>query len=169
VPSRRRIAVYPGSFDPVTNGHLDIVHRAARLFDHVIVAVATNPLKKTFFSMPERLDLLKTALRPLIASKRVSVDSFDGLLVHYARRKGAAALVRGLRAVADFEYEFQMALMNRHQAPQVETVFLMPDEKYTYLSSTLLKEVVKLGGSIGDFVPASLAKRIQGKLRPNGR
>jgi pantetheine-phosphate adenylyltransferase len=162
----RRIVIYPGSFDPVTNGHLDIIHRAARLFDHVIVAVADNSLKRPLFTVKERHELLRVALAPLLRRKKASVDTFSGLLVHYAMKKGASAIVRGLRAVSDFEYEFQMALMNRHQVPKVETVFLMPDEKYTYLSSTLLKEVVRLGGDVRAFVPGPLVARIKQKLSP---
>jgi len=163
--SARRIAIYPGSFDPVTNGHLDLVRRAARLFDHVIVAVAANSQKDPLFSVEERKELLRLALGPMIRQKKVSVDSFRGLLVHYARARGARTLVRGLRAVSDFEYEFQMALMNRRQAEDVETLFLMPDEKYTYLSSTLLKEIVRLGGDVRRFVPPALAAKIRKKLK----
>ncbi len=164
MPLNRRIVIYPGSFDPVTNGHLDIVQRACRLFDHVVVAISHNPLKSPLFSLEERRELLELALKPLIRRKKVSVDVFDGLLVQYARRRGAGAIVRGLRAVSDFEYEFQMALMNRHQTPEVETVFLMPDEKYTYLSSTLLKEIVRMGGEIGRFIPPALIPKIRQKL-----
>lgn len=164
MPLNRRIVIYPGSFDPVTNGHLDIVQRACRLFDHVVVAISHNPLKSPLFSLEERQELLELALKPLIRRKKVSVDFFDGLLVRYARQRGARAIVRGLRAVSDFEYEFQMALMNRHQTPEVETVFLMPDEKYTYLSSTLLKEIVRMGGEIGRFIPPALIPKIRQKL-----
>lgn len=160
----RRIAVYPGTFDPVTNGHLDIVARASRLFDHVIVAVANNPSKNPLFSVEERKEFLLSALRPLIRRKLVSIDSFEGLLVRYAKRRGAAAVIRGLRAVSDFEIEFQMALMNRRQMPGMETVFLMPDERFTYLSSSLLKEIVRLGGDIGPFVPAALIPKIRRKI-----
>lgn len=159
-----RIAVYPGTFDPVTNGHLDIVHRACSLFDHVIVALATNAQKSPIFSIQERRMMLETALRPLIRKNLVSVDSFNGLLAHYALRKKAVAVVRGLRAVSDFEFEFQMALMNRHQSNKLETVFLMPDEKYTYLSSTLLREIVRLGGRVDRFVPAGLMPAIRKKF-----
>jgi pantetheine-phosphate adenylyltransferase len=162
---KRRIAVYPGSFDPVTNGHLDIVHRACGLFDRVVVAVADNAQKAPLFSLEERLELLRASLRPLTRRKAVVVDSFRGLLVDYVKRRGAVAIVRGLRAVTDFEYEFQMALMNRQQAPTVETVFLMPDEKYTYLSSTILKEIARLGGKIGRFVPPEIEPQIRRKWR----
>lgn len=162
--SPRRTIIYPGSFDPVTNGHLDIVHRAAQIFDHVVVAVTQNSAKDSLFTIEERIELLRLALRPLTRSQRVSVDVFDGLLVDYCRRKGAVAVARGLRALSDFEYEFQMALMNRHLAPGVETVFLMPDEKYTYLSSSLLKEIVRLGGNVSRFLPAALVPKIRRKL-----
>jgi pantetheine-phosphate adenylyltransferase len=162
----RRIVIYPGSFDPVTNGHLDIVQRAARLFDHVIVAVAQNPNKRVFFSTEDRLSFLRLSLAPLIKKKVVSIDTFQGLLVHYAAKKGASAIVRGLRAVSDFEFEFQMALMNRHQSPALETVYLMPDEKYTYLSSTMIKEISRLGGKIDRFLPKVLQPLIRQKMRP---
>ncbi|MGQ0644010.1 MAG: pantetheine-phosphate adenylyltransferase [Elusimicrobiota bacterium] len=160
----RRTVVYPGTFDPVTNGHLDIVQRAARIFDSVIVAVTANPLKSPTFSAEERVGLLSDALRPLIRRGRVSVEAFDGLLVRYVRRRNAVGVVRGLRAVSDFEYEFQMALMNRHQEPRVETIFLMPDAKYTSLASTLLQESARLGGDIRRFVPPALAGKIRKKL-----
>ncbi len=162
--NKKRIVIYPGSFDPVTNGHLDIIQRATHLFDHVVVAVSNNYLKSHLFTIDERKDLLKTVLRPSIQKKKVSIDSFSGLLVHYALHKGATAIVRGLRAISDFEYEFKMALMNRHQEPRIETVFLMPDEKYTYLSSTLLNEIFKLGGQVERFVPSALVPKIRKKL-----
>jgi pantetheine-phosphate adenylyltransferase len=161
---KARTVVYPGTFDPVTNGHLDIIQRASHIFDHVIVALAVNSHKTPIFSVDERREMLETALKAEIRRGKVSVDAFEGLLVHYVRKRGAVAIVRGLRAVSDFEYEFQMALMNRHQSSEVETVFLMPDEKYTYLSSTLLREIVRLGGDIRRFVPVSLASRIRKKL-----
>jgi pantetheine-phosphate adenylyltransferase len=160
----RRVAIYPGSFDPVTNGHLDIVRRATALFDHVIVAVSENSQKAPTFTVNERRDMLRLALRKEIKSGRVSVDVFRGLLVRYALRRGARAVIRGLRAVSDFEYEFQMALMNRRQEARVEAVFLMPDERYTYLSSTLLKDIVRLGGDIGGFVPPVLAPILRRRL-----
>ncbi len=164
MPSARRTVIYPGTFDPVTNGHLDIVRRASRIFDHVVVAVSENSQKDPLFSLEERQELLRLALKADIRGGRVSVDTFRGLLVHYAVKKGAVAVVRGLRAVSDFEYEFQMALMNRRQESRVETVFLMPDERYTYLSSTLLKEIVRLGGDIGRFIPPVLMPRIRRKI-----
>lgn len=162
--SSRRIVVYPGSFDPLTNGHLDLIYRACRIFDHVIVAVSNNRAKNPLFTIEERVGLLRLALKPLLRSGRVEVDAFNGLLVDYCRRKGAVAVARGLRALSDFEYEFQMALMNRHLDDRLETVFLMPDEKYTYLSSTLLKEIVRLGGDVSRFVPSVLVPKIKKKL-----
>ncbi len=163
--TRTRTVVYPGSFDPVTNGHLDIVCRACQIFDHVIVAVTRNSAKSHLFSIQERLAMLNTVLAPVIKSGKVRVDSFDGLLADYCRSQGAQAVARGLRALSDFEYEFQMALMNRHLAPELETVFLMADEKYTYLSSSLLKDVVRLGGDAWRFVPPALVDRLKKKLR----
>ena len=159
--SKPRVAVYPGTFDPVTNGHLDLVDRACHLFDKVIVAVADNSTKNTtLFSKKERLKYLRQALSQKIKQKKVQVDAFEGLLVNYVEKRKACAVIRGLRAVTDFEYEFQMALMNRHQDDDFETVFLMPDEKYTYLSSSMLKEVARLGGNIRRFVPPSLVSPI---------
>jgi len=163
---KQRIVIYPGSFDPVTNGHLDIIHRACFLFDHVIVALSQNSLKNALFSLEERQEMLTMSLKPYIRKKKVSVDVFSGLLVRYALQKGAQAVVRGLRAISDFEYEFQMALMNRYQSAKVETVFLMPDEKYTYLSSTLLREIFRLGGNVNRFIPAILVPKIRKKLGP---
>lgn len=162
--SKRRIVIYPGSFDPVTNGHLDIVRRASVLFDHVVVAVSDNSLKHPLFSLLERRDMLVLALKPEIKSGKVSVDSFSGLLVRYAVRKGAVAVIRGLRAVSDFEYEFQMALMNRRQECRVETVFLMPDERYTYLSSSLLKDILRMGGDVDGFIPPVLIPKLRRKI-----
>jgi len=162
--STGRRVVYPGSFDPVTNGHLDMVCRACQIFDRVTVAVSENRAKNPLFSIDERLEMLNIVLAPVIKSGQVEVDTFDGLLVDYCRKKGAVAVARGLRALSDFEYEFQMALMNRHLAPELETVFMMSDEKYTYLSSTLLKDVVRLGGDVARFVPAAIATRIHRKL-----
>jgi pantetheine-phosphate adenylyltransferase len=163
MPSLRRIAVYPGSFDPVTNGHVDIVRRAVRLFDKVVVAVSVNAAKSPLFSLAERKELLAASLKKEIRSGRVAVHAFEGLLVRFARSVGACALVRGLRAVSDFEYEFQMALMNRHQAPGLETVFLMPDEKNTYLSSSLIKDIVRLGGRGEGFVPPAVLSHMKRK------
>jgi pantetheine-phosphate adenylyltransferase len=144
-------AVYAGSFDPITNGHLDIVERSARVFDEVIVAVLNNEQKASLFSPSERVDLIRRSIAP---HKNASVDLFDGLLVDYCRRRGASVVIRGVRAVSDFEYEFQMALMNRRLNPAVDTVFMMPQEDYTYLSSRLVKEVFRLGGDVEGLVPA---------------
>jgi len=148
--SKHRIAIYPGTFDPITNGHLDLVRRAIPLFDHVIVAVGHNPEKQTLFSIHERVQMVKESLRELTD---VEVETFSGLLADFAHRKCAVAIIRGLRAVSDFEFEFQMALMNRRLASEIETVFLMPNEKYTYLSSTVIKDVSRHGGDISHFVP----------------
>ncbi len=146
----KRLAIYPGSFDPVTNGHLDIIQRARHLFDDLIVAVSDNASKRAYFSLPERLDFLKKAVHPIAG---VHAESFSGLLTDYVKHKKAVAVIRGLRAVSDFEYEFQMALMNRRQNTRFETVFLMPDEKYTYLSSSIVREVSRLGGQVRGLVP----------------
>ena len=153
-----KIAVYPGSFDPITNGHLDVIERAAKLFDKVIVAVIRNPEKTPSFSLEDRLQMLK---RSIDRFHNVSVDSFDGLLVEYARRKKARAIVRGLRAVSDFDYEFQMALTNRRMAPEIETIFLMTDYRYSYLSSSFVRQIVALGGDISGLVPTPVANRLE--------
>jgi pantetheine-phosphate adenylyltransferase len=144
------IAVYPGSFDPVTNGHIDVACRAREIFDEVIISVARNGSKQALFSVDERVQLLEGAVA---AMPGIRVDTFDGLTVDYARTVGATALVRGLRAVSDFEYEFQIALMNRKLAPELETVFLMPNEKYTYLSSSIVRELARLHTDVSEFVP----------------
>jgi pantetheine-phosphate adenylyltransferase len=158
-----RRAIYPGSFDPITNGHLDVICRASRLFDELIVAVASNEQKKTsLFSFAERVDLIEQVCRD---APNVVVVHFDGLLVDFARQKGASAILRGLRAVSDFEFEFQMALMNRKMEPGIETVFLMPREEYTYLSSSLIKEIARLGGTVDAFVPPCVAKALEAKYR----
>lgn len=162
---RSRIAIYPGSFDPVTNGHLDIIRRGLPLFDRIIVAVSRNSQKNAYFALDEREAFLRTALRGI---RNIEVDQFSGLLADYAREKKATAVIRGLRAVSDFEYEFQMALMNRRQNPAFETVFLMPDERYTYLSSSIVREVSRLGGRLRGLVPpvveAALRKRALTKV-----
>ena len=158
----KRRAIYPGSFDPITNGHLDVIERAARLFDEVIVAIAVNPDKEVLFTARERQTMVRRAVA-YIANARV--DSFDDLLVDYARRMKAEAVVRGLRAVSDFEFEFQMALMNRRLEPRVETVFLMPRDCYAYLSSRIIKGIVKLGGSANGFVPPFVESALRKRLR----
>lgn len=155
-------AVYAGTFDPVTYGHLDLIDRALRIFDEVIVAVAPSPEKRPLFSVEERMALLGQAL----AGKRgILLDSFDGLLVDYARRRKARVIIRGLRALSDFDYEFQMALSNRKLCPAIETIFLMPHESYSYLSSKLIKEIASLGGNIKAFVPAAVARAVEEKLK----
>ena len=156
------IALFPGSFDPITNGHLDIISRGARLFDQVVVAILVNIEKSPLFTVPERVALLREVLAEL---PNVSVDTFDGLLVDYARRRRATAVVRGLRAISDFEYEMQMALMNRRLSPELETVFMMPAEAYSYVSSRLVKEVFALGGSITGLVPEVVEARLRGRPR----
>lgn len=157
-----RCAIYPGSFDPVHNGHLDVLRRAARLFDQVIVAVAVNDQKQTLLSKDERVALLEESAREL---GNVRVAYLPGLLVNFAREQHADVIVRGLRAISDFEFEFQMALMNRRIEPQIETVFLTPVEQFTYLSSRLVKEIAMLGGSVDAFVPASVARALYEKFR----
>jgi pantetheine-phosphate adenylyltransferase len=152
-----KIAIYPGSFDPITNGHLDIIKRAGKLFDKVIVAVIRNPSKKPQFSLTERVEMIQKSLQGV---KKVVVDSFDGLLVSYAKKKKANVIVRGLRAVSDFDYEFQMALTNRKMVPEIETLFFMTDYKYSYLSSSFVKEIAKLGGKVSELVPAPVARKL---------
>jgi pantetheine-phosphate adenylyltransferase len=154
-------AIYPGSFDPVTNGHLDVIGRARKLFDEIVVAVAYNDEKQPLFSLEERLSLLHQALDKI---DNVRVAQFDGLLVEFAVAQKANAVIRGLRAVSDFEFEFQMALMNRKLENSVETIFLMPKEEYTYLSSRLVKEIARLGGNVSDFVPKAVAEALGGKF-----
>ena len=161
-PPPGRLAVYPGSFDPLTNGHVDIILRGGRLFERILVAVLVNADKKPLFDAAERVAMVREVFREY---PNVEVDTFDGLLVAYARQKRANVIVRGLRAVSDFEYEFQMALMNRHLEPALETVFMMPAEQYTYLSSRLIKEVVSLGGDVHGLVPPLVEVR----LRDRGR
>ena len=154
------LAVYPGSFDPLTNGHVDIIERGARLFDRIIVAIAVNAEKAPMFSMAERVDIAKTVFRN---HPNVEVDTFEGLLVNYVERRKANVIVRGLRAVSDFEYEFQMALMNRELAASIETVFMMPAVQYSYISSRLIKEVFSLGGKVHGLVPELVEKRLREK------
>src|SRR4051812_43880865 len=154
------LAIYPGSFDPLTNGHVDIIRRGARLFDRIVIAVLVNVEKAPLFTVPERVEIAREAFR---GQANVEVDTFDGLLVEYARRRRAGVIVKGLRAVSDFEFEMQMALMNRRLNPEVETVFMMPAEPYTYVSSRLVKEVVALGGSISNLVPRVVEDRLREK------
>jgi len=160
MPPTGRLALFPGSFDPLTNGHVDIVLRCAHLFERVLVAVLVNPDKHPLFSAAERVDIIRDVFREY---PNVEVDSFEGLLVEYARTRRASAIVRGMRAVSDFEFEFQMALMNRHLEPTLETVFMMPAEQYTYLSSRLIKEVFSLGGDVSGLVPAIVEQRMRDK------
>jgi pantetheine-phosphate adenylyltransferase len=155
-----RRAIYPGSFDPVTNGHLDVIERACTLFDEVIVAVAINDQKLPLFAPDERLAMLRHA----ITHRNVRVAPMEGLLVEFAGSEKAHAVVRGLRAISDFEFEFQMALMNRKLDPEIETIFLMPKEEYTYLSSRIVKEIAKLGGDVSAFVPPAVAKALAKKF-----
>jgi pantetheine-phosphate adenylyltransferase len=157
-----RRAIYPGSFDPVTNGHLDVISRARKLFDEIVVAVADNDEKQPLFSLEERLVLLRGALDKI---DNVRIAQFDGLLVDFAVAQKANAVLRGLRAVSDFEFEFQMALMNRKLEDSVETIFLMPKEEYTYLSSRLVKEIARLGGDVSGFVPRAVAEALAGKFK----
>lgn len=152
-----RIAVCPGSFDPATNGHIDIIERAAKLFDKVIVAVLNNPRKQPLFSVDERVEILKKACNHM---ENVEIDSFSGLLTDYAKSRNANAIVKGLRAVSDFEYELQMALMNKKLNPEIETVFIMTSSRYSYLSSSIVKEVAKFGGCIRDLVPEIIESEI---------
>jgi pantetheine-phosphate adenylyltransferase len=153
-------AVYPGSFDPITNGHLDIIERGLSVFDEVVIAILVNPEKRPLFTVEERVEIIRKAYA---GNRRVHVDTFSGLLVDYAVRSGASVIVRGLRAISDFEFEFQMALMNRRLDPRIETVFMMPAESYSYLSSRLVKEVFQLGGSVRDLVPHVVEARLREK------
>lgn len=158
-------AIYPGSFDPITNGHLSIIESGLVVFERIVVAVLSNPKKQPLFSVEERIDLIRDALEGVSgASGRVEVDAFDGLLVDYARAKGVRVVLRGLRAVADFEYELQMANMNRHLDERVETVFLMANDAYFYVSSNLVKEAAALGGDVDKLVPPNVARRLRAKL-----
>jgi pantetheine-phosphate adenylyltransferase len=160
VSKRKSLAVYPGSFDPITNGHLDIIARGLSVFDEVIIAILLNPEKHALFTMDERVAIIREAYQ---SDARVRVDTFSGLLVDYAEKVGASVIVRGLRAVSDFEYEFQMALMNRRLNPHIETVFMMPAEGYSYLSSRLVKEVFQLGGRVSELVPPVVERRLKEK------
>lgn len=157
-----KIGIYPGTFDPITHGHTDIIRRSLQVFDKVIVAVAPNPTKHPLFNLAERLDMVKLVLKDL---GQVEVVAFEGLLVDYVQRSGAHAIIRGLRAISDFEHEFQMALINRKLAKQVETVFLMSSEEYSYLSSTIIKDVANHGGSLTEFLHPEVARQLQARIR----
>jgi pantetheine-phosphate adenylyltransferase len=163
---KERVALYPGSFDPITLGHIDILERATAIFDRVVVSVLRNPAKQPLFSIDERLELIRAVTESL--DGEVTVDSFDGLTVEHARQVGAIAIVRGLRALSDFETEFQMALMNRRLEPDVHTVFLMTSAPNVFMSSTLVKEVCRLGGDISEFVPPAIADALHRRLGKPG-
>jgi pantetheine-phosphate adenylyltransferase len=161
-----RLAVYPGTFDPVTFGHLDLVERGRKHVDKLIIAILRNEDKQTLFTVPERTAFLRSAVAPW---SNVAVDDFDGLLVDYAKRTGASLILRGLRAVSDFEYELQMAMMNRRLAPDLETAFLMPNEAFSYVSSRLVREVARLGGDVSGLVPPAVAEALSEKFGPGTR
>ena len=157
-----RTAIYPGSFDPITNGHLDLIHRASKLFDRLIVAVAESQAKRPLFTLRERLSMVRRSVHSM---PKVQVDVLDGLLVEYVGKHSGQAIIRGLRAVSDFEFEFQLALMNRKLNEKVETIFMMPKESYTFLSSRMIKEIAALGGDVTAFVPAHVQAALRAKLR----
>ena len=157
---RRNVSIYPGSFDPLTNGHLDLIERGARLFDHLVVAILRNEGKASLFTVEERCEMLCESVKHL---SNVSVEAFDGLLVRFAAEKGARVILRGIRAVSDYEYELQMALMNRKLQPGLETVFMLPGEAYSYVSSRLVKEIYRLGGDVSHLVPAIVLERLKAK------
>ncbi len=160
------LAIYPGSFDPITNGHFDLIGRSSRIFDRLTVALLTNAEKQPLFSVEERLEMLREVTRDM---KNVSVDTFSGLLVDYAVQKEARAIVRGIRAFSDYEYELQMALMNRKLEPRLETIFLMPAESNAYVSSRLVKEIFRHGGSVKELVPAVVEERLRRKIKPKSQ
>lgn len=160
---KRVIAIYPGSFDPLTNGHLDLVERGAKIFDELIVSILRNPEKEALFSVEERREMIEEMTQRF---SNVRVDTFDGLMVDYATRVGATAVLRGIRAISDYEYELQMALMNRKLEPRLETVFMMPAETYSYLSSRLVRQVAMLGGSVRGLVPEMVEQKLREKLGP---
>lgn len=161
-----KTAVYPGSFDPITNGHLDLLERGLKIFDKIVIAIAANPGKKPLFSLEERIELIRTALVGHPLEKRIVVDSFQGLLVDYVEKIKSHAILRGLRAVSDFEYEFQMALMNRKLHTGIETLFLMTGMRWIYISSSIIKEVVLSGGCVSGLVPEIVERRLAEKLTP---
>jgi pantetheine-phosphate adenylyltransferase len=154
-------ALYPGTFDPPTNGHVDLIQRGARIFDELVVAILINPVKNPLFTVEERVEMLKEATRAL---GNVSIATFDGLMVEFARQQEASAVLRGIRAISDYEYEFQMALMNRRLAPEIETVFLQPAGRYSFVSSRMVKEVFSLNGDVSGLVPANVLKRLRGRI-----
>jgi len=156
-----KIVIYPGSFDPITNGHLDLIQRGLKIFDEIVVAIAVNPVKQPLFTIEERLDLIREVLKD---QPRVRIDHFTGLLVDFVRQQNTNVILRGLRAVSDFDYEFQLALMNRRLAPEIETVFLMTSLKWVFLSSSILKEAVSLGGLVEDIVPPVVFQRLREKF-----
>ena len=159
---RKKIAIYPGSFDPVTFGHLDIIDRASKIFDHLVVSVFVHSAKKHLFEVPERVAMLKKALK---GKKNVSVDCFEGLLVDYARKKKTGVIVRGLRAISDLEYEFQIAAVNRTLSPGIETVFFMPRQRYTYLSSSVVRDIAHFNGDVSKLVPPHVVKQIAARWK----
>jgi pantetheine-phosphate adenylyltransferase len=158
-------ALYPGTFDPPTNGHIDLIQRGSKLFEHLTVAILKNPVKNPLFTVEERVEMLREATSAL---GNVSVATFDGLMVDFARRLGATAVLRGIRAISDYEHEFQMALMNRRLAPEIETVFLQPAGRYSFISSRMLKEVFSFGGDVTGLVPPNVLKRLRGRINNNG-
>lgn len=157
-------ALYPGTFDPPTNGHVDLIQRGAKIFDHLTVAILINPVKNPLFSVEERVEMLRESTSSM---GNVSVGTFNGLMVEFARQEGATAVLRGIRAISDYEYEFQMALMNRRLAPEIETVFLQPAGRYSFVSSRMLKEVFSVGGDVTGLIPPNVLKRLRARL-PNG-
>jgi len=158
-------ALYPGTFDPPTNGHVDLIERGSKLFDHLTVAILVNPVKNPLFTVEERVEMLEEATEPL---GNVSVATFDGLMVEFARKVGASAVLRGIRAISDYEHEFQMALMNRRLAPDVETVFLQPAGRYSFVSSRMVKEVFSFGGDISGLVPPNVVKKLRARIKNGG-
>ena len=158
-------ALYPGTFDPPTNGHVDLIQRGARIFDHLVVAILNNPQKNPLFTVEERVEMLSECTRNI---ENVSIATFDGLMVEFARQQGATAVLRGIRAISDYEYEFQMALMNRRLAPEIETVFLQPAGRYSFVSSRMLKEVFTFGGDVTGLLPPNVFKRLRDRLNHGG-
>jgi pantetheine-phosphate adenylyltransferase len=159
-------AIYPGSFDPITNGHVDIIHRGLKVFGRIVVAVLENPKKAPLFTTKERVNMIRAIFA---GKKEVEVRAFEGLLVDFARAQGTSVVIRGLRAISDFEYEFQMALMNRNLAPDIETFFMMPNVNYSFLSSNLVREVAALGGSVEGLVPGPVARRLRDKIKKSNK